>query len=335
MLLGYPFELVKVQQQASAGSSSASNSNRGAKIGRTGGSSAQQSGILQVLRQTTRTGGVRALFRGLPAPLATALPVYIAQFGCYGVMLNYLAGSPNVWKLTHASGPPAPLTHHLVAGTVAGTASTLITTPTDLVKIRMMTQQQQQRTNPSAEKPYRNSLHCAASVLKSHGLPGLYRGLCLNAVKDGLSFGAYFYLYHLLSRSAASWLSTHKRMVERPKLANTIGTIVGGGMAGALSWTLVHPLDVIKSIIQAQSLDIKPAPIAIARQGWREGGRRFLFRGWCANTMRAFPCCAATFVVYDSLLTTMRRRKQDLVRFVPLAASGKDEDCHCETAHAH
>ena len=111
--------------------------------------------------------------------------VYIAQFGCYGVMLNYLAGSPkcavcaralltsaclhdSVWKLTHASGPPAPLTHHLVAGTVAGaqcsqsrvvpiskrcypgTASTLITTPTDLVKIRMMTQQQQQRTNPSA-----------------------------------------------------------------------------------------------------------------------------------------------------------------------------------------
>ena len=39
--------------------------------------------------------------------------------------------------------------------------------------------------------------------------------------------------------------------------------------------------------------------------------------------MRAFPCCAATFVVYDSLLTTMRRRKQDLVRFVPLAVTSE------------
>jgi len=223
-----------------------------------------------------------------------------------------LLSGKRLTQLTHASDATSPLRHHFAAGSIAGGVATLVTTPTELVKVRMQTQR---LSGQPAQ--YRNSLQCAVSVLRSHGLSGLYRGFRLNAFKDSFANGVYFYTYHLLSQRISSALSAPTSAAAAPtrslatppsRAAKTAGTILGGGCAGVFSWTLVHPLDVIKSVLQAQSLDVKPSPLAIAQQGWRQGGFRFLFRGWCANTTRAFPCCAVAFLVYDNLLGEIQRR---------------------------
>lgn len=64
-----------------------------------------------------------------------------------------------------------------------------------------------------------------------------------------------------------------------------------GGCAGTLSWAVLHPVDVLKSCVQALP-DTTPAAertvAAVARKGFQEEGLRCVeFRGGCARVMRS------------------------------------------------
>lgn len=74
----------------------------------------------------------------------------------------------------------ASLAQITLAGVGSGVVSAIVTTPTELIKIR-----QQQCTGSSTARGV------AAAIFKAGGLAGLYRGATATALRD-FGYGAYF-----------------------------------------------------------------------------------------------------------------------------------------------
>jgi len=84
--------------------------------------------------------------------------------------------------------------------------------------------------------------------------------------------------------------------------------MTAGGIAGTLSWALLHPVDVIKSCVQAMPdrIPVEDRTVrAVSRAGYAREGLRFFFRGYGATLTRAFPNSAVTFLVYEYIVHHM------------------------------
>ena len=83
----------------------------------------------------------------------------------------------------------------------------------------------------------------------------------------------------------------------------TVGDLLlAGGVAGVMSWALLHPVDVVKSCVQA---DPKSTVRSVLRDGIASEGYGFLLRGFYATVLRAFPVSAVTFLVYEQVMAAM------------------------------
>ena len=75
--------------------------------------------------------------------------------------------------------------------------------------------------------------------------------------------------------------------------------LFAGGLAGALSRSMVAPLERVRTILMAS-----PAPLtmrAAAGAAWRDGGAAGLFKGNMASVVKVLPASAVQFAVYDGI----------------------------------
>ncbi|XP_036847495.2 solute carrier family 25 member 47 isoform X4 [Manis javanica] len=190
-----------------------------------------------------------------------------------------------------------------------------LTSPTEVAKVRLQTQTQQQR--PSASWPsavpicaappqspalapkYRGPLHCLATVAREEGLRGLYKGSSALLFRDSHSFATYFLSYAIL----CEWLTPTGH--SQPGVS---GVLVAGGCAGVLAWAVATPMDVIKSRLQAdgQGQQRYRGLLHCAVTSVREEGPRVLFKGLTLNCCRAFPVNMVVFVTYEAVLRLTR-----------------------------
>lgn len=153
-----------------------------------------------------------------------------------------------------------------LAGCGAGIASFFFSTPTDLVKI-----QAQVSVTPKSSwqvtreifsrNGIRGTVWCKLCYLLLDFLRlicisniGFYQGGWITIIRDAPSYGIYFWVYEGM-----------KRLLEVDQTQNTCGSnawklLLAGGAAGALSWTSIYPIDVVKSRLQMQVVPSKPSP---------------------------------------------------------------------------
>jgi hypothetical protein len=84
--------------------------------------------------------------------------------------------------------------------------------------------------------------------------------------------------------------------------------MVSGGLAGVASWFFLHPVDVLKSLVQGMPLATpreKRSLSAVFRANMAAEGPRFLLRGLAATCFRAFPASAVTFPVFEWMLALL------------------------------
>ncbi|MBN3278866.1 S2545 protein, partial [Polyodon spathula] len=141
---------------------------------------------------------------------------------------------------------------------------------------------------------YRGPVHCVTSILRQEGVPGLYRGLGALALRDIPCYGLYFLPYELLCRA----------LTEEGQQPGTATVLVAGGCAGVVTWSCATPMDVVKARLQMEGARGQRygGVLACARESVRAEGGRVLFKGLLANSIRAFPVNAVTFLTYESLL---------------------------------
>ncbi|KAF9365492.1 hypothetical protein BGX34_009831 [Mortierella sp. NVP85] len=121
---------------------------------------ASQMPISESLKLQFKQEGVRFLFRGYVATLMSTIPFFAAYFPAYEISKVWVMdGIEFVRSQQHNSSSPIPTPewHQLiissVAGSMASLAGVLVSSPSDMVKTRIQTEQRLQPASGSGVKP--------------------------------------------------------------------------------------------------------------------------------------------------------------------------------------
>jgi hypothetical protein len=264
ILVGHPFDTVKVRLQA----------------GHT-----QYSGAFDCVRQTVKSEGGGALWKGLLSPL-------LADAG-----LNAITFS--TWKeaqrlLHFEEGGDAPLEKVFLAGSIAGVVQCSVATPMELIRSKLQVQHR------GSHAAYTGHADCVKSIYRAEGLPGLYRGNVSMVLREAPAFGIYFSVYEATKRALCPALAPGE---EEPVWVQA----AGGAVTGAVTWTAVMPIDVVSTRIQCLpehevNNPSKRSVVGVAKQVWKEGGVRAFYKGLPTAITRGIVLNAISFPVFESIV---------------------------------
>ncbi|KAI1869730.1 uncharacterized protein JN550_005711 [Neoarthrinium moseri] len=243
--------------------------------------------------------GASSLITGTAAPVlgygALNALLFVSYNRSEAAINNALSLSPNLWTTW-------------VAGAIGGLATWVVSTPTELIKCRAQ-----------LSSPPQSSWAITKQILRREGVRGLYFGGLVTALRDSIGYGFYFWSYELSQQLMVS--STKKE----PSLAQDAAKVLlCGGLAGVVTWASIFPLDVIKTRVQAQTLDPEARPlienprkpyrrlgaVEITKEAYKEGGARVFFRGLTICSIRAFAVNAIQWAVYEWTMYELGERKQ-------------------------
>ena len=265
MFVGVPFDMVKVNMQSKP------------KIYQT---------TLQTLRLIVRREGAMSLYRGCLPPLLSQLPINGLIFGGESVGMRIL--DRYTWK---SKDNPV---RNILAGGFAGLVQCLVLVPTDLVKCKLQVHGGASTGNKPAAPVYNGVMHCVYKIVQADGFFTLFRGMTISVIREIPSYAVYFGIY----RSA-------KRSYIKPKdsgISKTLKTMAIGGLSGSVMWSVVYPIDVIKTRIQTAKLDSSNAArsiLPITIKVYNKYGFNFFYRGLGVTLVRAFFVSATTFSCYE------------------------------------
>ena len=202
--------------------------------------------------------GVFGFFRGLPPSLASAMVRNGVLFGTYG----------NVYDALPYNGTIGAA----VAGGISGMISTIVFQPTDLLKIRL-------QTTKSG-----NTFQVINNIVQKEGIAGFLKGTKYTLLRESVGCSLYYGVYQYMKDT----LPYHNKSYEN---------FTYGAITGWISFMATHPIDVVKTRIQAHG----ECPSVIWKD-LRADGVRGLWRGWLPMSMRVIPCSAIMFMTYEKTL---------------------------------
>lgn len=213
--------------------------------------------VLMVNKQKIEWG--RRLYRGAWAPTVGAVVVNAQTFVTY----NYFR-----------SLKEAPLiSSPFVSGLLTGIAISIVETPTELVKIRMQTNQR-----GKYGQVMRNIM----------GNP--FQGFTATCWRNGIGVGLYFHAYeHIMEKYGGS--------SEARKYA---ASLFGGSVAGMACWAGAYPFDYMKTQIQAGE--------KLSLHSWSQ--MRRMFTGFTPCIVRAGLVNPFVFLTYECVKSKLGGEKK-------------------------
>lgn len=149
-------------------------------------------------------------------------------------------------------------------------------------------------------KYFRGPVDCLLHIRKSQGLRCFYKGMLPMALRDIPGYGTYILVYE--------WTFTKFRNMNFGDRHGFVASVLAGGWAGVVSWALVVPVDVIKSVVQA---DITKGDYTGFRdcvtRVYRQRGLKAFYAGFFITTLRGLPQGCATFLVYSQVLKLLNK----------------------------
>ncbi|KAM8752439.1 solute carrier family 25 member 43 isoform 1-T1 [Rhynchonycteris naso] len=173
-----------------------------------------------------RTEGARALWKGNAVACLRLFPSSTVQLAAYRKFVIFFMD--DLGRISQWSA--------IMAGSLAGMVSSIVTYPTDLIKTRLIVQN---RLQPS----YKGILHAFSTVYQQEGFLALYRGVSLT-VLGAFPFSAGSLLVYMNLEKI--WNGPRDRFSLLQNFANIC-------LAAAVTQTLSFPFDTVKRKMQAQS----------------------------------------------------------------------------------
>ncbi len=238
-------------------------------------------GMVDCAKKTFAHEGMGGLYRGAASPLLGAMAHNAGVFFSYG----------QAKKLTGADQVGAPLYTYFLAGALSAVPISFIETPVDLLKIKMQSQ--------VGKGEYSGVIDAARKLSRAHGIAGLYQGGVASWTRNIPCFGMYF----LGSEFGY-------RQVVPPGTKATpdqvfIGGLVGGGIAGFCFWGIFYPLEVVKTRMQSDHIEVAKRRYSsfmdCVRKTNTEGGAAAFYKGYVPSMVRAVPVNAAIFCAVYSV----------------------------------
>jgi solute carrier family 25 folate transporter 32 len=174
------------------------------------------------------------------------------------------------------------LSPHAVAGFAAGSVSSALLYPLEVVKSRF-------QVGSHANFTYRNTFNAVATIYRTQGIKELYRGFPAGLAGSSLSWGLYFWLYNDL-----------KAGVARARGHTASGPVdhwISSVFASIAVQTLLCPLWVVKLNQQlGQVSKFWPGLISLARSEGVRGLYRGIIPGYWSSVH-----LAVQFVLYEEI----------------------------------
>jgi solute carrier family 25 carnitine/acylcarnitine transporter 20/29 len=288
LLVGHPFDTIKVRLQVD--------------------SAGALSGPGMAIRQLLGKEGAFALFKGIETPLIGNVPIQALVFGAYGISLRRI---PQWFGTEDVIEGQEPISHHVLAGCIAGMVQCPIICVADYSKIQMQNQIETKEKKkpgdprltkvPGEKVLYRNSIDCAIKVSRAYGARTLFRGMGITSMRE-ITYGQYFGMYEWLKRIIIKAQGGDLNSNQVSPLASAIA----GAASGLFGWIFIYPLDAVKTRIQAQPANL-PSPSAweiIRNMKAEQPYYRAFTRGLGLTMVRALPVNCVTFVVYEFIMAT-------------------------------
>jgi len=260
VLIGQPFDIVKVRLQAGNSSQKMYNNTLDC--------------FTKIMKHE---GGPFALWKGTLPPLMGVGAAVSLQFGVNEKIKQFAKKTTGLSDLK--------ISHLFGCGVVAGLSTSLVSTPVEHTRIRMQLQGNVPLT----------TFQCVRQIVKAYGMGGLYKGNVPTMCRDGIAFGIYFSMYEWIKRKMLNNQQSQNNL-------NTGGVIFAGGLAGITLWLATFPIDMIKTKIQADSLQ-RPAfrgMIDCFVKTYQTGGLKTFYKGLTPCLLRATPVNGGTFLAYET-----------------------------------
>ncbi|KAI0196997.1 mitochondrial carrier domain-containing protein [Astrocystis sublimbata] len=278
VLIGQPFDIVKVRLQTTT----------------------QYSSALNAATTIYAQEGPLAFYKGTLTPLLGIGACVSIQFGAFGFAKRYFEAA----NAARSSSPlPAGLAtkatkdlgygQYYAAGAFAGVANSVLSGPIEHVRIRMQTQPH------GAGRLYAGPLDCVRKL----GLRGLYRGEAVTVIREAQAYGLWFMAFEWMMNADVARNNIARNDVPAWKVA------LYGGLAGEALWLGSYPFDVIKSKMQTDGfgahMKYKSMRDCFA-QTWRAEGMRGFWKGLAPTLLRAMPVSAGTFAVVEATMRAIK-----------------------------
>jgi len=239
-------------------------------------------------RKTFAGEGLGGLYKGAASPLLGAAIHNAGVFFSYG----------QAKRLTGADVKGAALSKYWLAGAIASVPITVLETPVDLFKIKLQTQ-------VGSGGEYSGVIDAGKKIIGKYGWKGAYQGFAPTMARNIPCFATYFCFSEFGYRLVNPVDSPTAPTVTKAFL----GGLVGGAIAGFGFWGIFYPLEVIKTRMQSDHIDVAKRKYSsmmdCASKTYAEGDVAAFYKGYTPAIVRAIPVNAAIFCVVFSVKNAM------------------------------
>ncbi|XP_030387190.1 congested-like trachea protein [Scaptodrosophila lebanonensis] len=246
-------------------------------------------GFFDCATKIIRNEGARGFYKGMSVPLLATVPIFALDFATYAIGKRFFQ-TDNHTKLTYPQ--------IFLAGSFTVLFTTVIVAPAERVKVLLQTQE---------GSKYNGILDCVKKLYKEGSLRSIFRGTCGVMLRDSPT-GFYFLVYEYLQDLARERSATGQK--------SCASTILAGGTAGIVFWSLAMPFDVLKDRLQsAPTGTYKNGVRSVYKDIMAKEGPRAFYSGAAPILLRAFPANAAIFFgmeVATTFLTLVVRKVSEI-----------------------
>lgn len=124
-------------------------------------------------------------------------------------------------------------------------------------------------------------------------------------IRESIGSMLYFTGYEFLLRK---FLKPGQRSQDAP----LHGSLISGGFAGLCYWSVVYPIDYVKTIMQTDNLadrQYKGVMETISKR-LAEGGVKTFYKGYLVCLLRAAPVNAGGFLAFEASMRVFGRSKE-------------------------
>ena len=263
VLLGQPFDLVKVRLQTT-----------------------NSSDVLRVAKNIWVHEGPLAFYKGAAVPL---LGVGI----CVSIQFTVFHRCRQAFEALNVSSPHA---HEqrlsegqaYLAGGAAGATNSIISGPVEHIRTRLQLQ-------PYGDaRLYKGPWDCIRQIVRQAGLSGLYKAYPVAFFREFQAYGCYFAAFEASIRTLGQIKGKERKQMS------TLEVMPCGALAGIAFWVGSYPIDVIKSKLQADGFGAQAkyrSAWAATVDTWRTGRFPGFWRGLSPTLARTSMSSAGCFAV--------------------------------------
>ncbi|KAK5098287.1 hypothetical protein LTS08_006420 [Lithohypha guttulata] len=249
--------------------------------------------LVDACKELWRAGGIRSLFAGNGLNVVKVMPESAIKFGAYEAAKRTLA------SLEGSDPKHLHPTSQFLAGGFGGVISQCVVYPLDTLKFRM-----QCETVEGGLHGNKLIAQTAKNMWHEGRLRPYYRGLAMGLAGMFPYSAIDLFIFEgckrfVLTRKAKA-LGVHEEDVE---MGNFITGAIGAS-SGAISATVVYPINVLRTRLQAQGTVLhRPTYTGIAdvtRKTIQNEGWKGLFKGVTPNLLKVAPAVSISYIVYEN-----------------------------------